>query len=47
MSVPSTFICIFKHDLVDALWLKIYPVTLGAGKRLFAHGTIPAAFKLT
>jgi dihydrofolate reductase len=35
------------HDLVDALWLKIFPVTLGGGKRLFADGTIPAAFKVT
>ena len=35
-----------KHDLVDELWLKIFPVTLGAGKRLFAEGTIPAGFKL-
>jgi hypothetical protein len=25
----------------------IYPITLGAGKRLFADGTIPAAFKVT
>jgi dihydrofolate reductase len=38
---------LFKHDLVDELWLKIYPVTLGPGKRLFAEGTIPAAFTLT
>ena len=36
-----------KHDLVDAFWLMIYPITLGAGKRLFADGTIPAAFKVT
>jgi hypothetical protein len=37
-----------KHDLVDALWLKIFPITLGGGKRLFADGTIPAvAFKVT
>ena len=36
-----------KHDLVDELRLKIFPLTLGAGKRLFAEGTIPAAFKLT
>lgn len=36
-----------KHDLVDAFWLKIYPITLGGGKRLFAGGSIPAAFKLT
>ena len=25
----------------------IYPITLGGGKRLFADGTIPAAFKVT
>ena len=37
---------LIKHDLVDVFWL-LYPVTLGAGKRLFAHGTIPAAFKVT
>ena len=35
------------HDLVDELWLKIFPVTLGSGKRLFAEGTIPPAFNLT
>jgi len=38
---------LLKHDLVDAFWLKIYPLTLGAGKRMFAEGTIPAAFKVT
>ena len=38
---------LMKHDLVDAYWLKIYPLTLGSGKRLFVDGTIPAAFKLT
>ena len=38
---------LLKHDLVDALWLKIYPLTLGDGKRLFAGGAIPAAFKVT
>src|SRR6185437_2391166 len=38
---------LLKNDLVDQLWLKIFPVTLGQGKRLFAEGTIPAAFKLT
>lgn len=37
---------LLKHDLVDELWLKIFPVTLGTGKRLFAEGTIPAAFNL-
>ena len=35
------------HDLVDEFWLKIFPLTLGSGKRLFVDGTIPAAFKLT
>ena len=38
---------LIKHDLVDAFWLMIYPITLGSGKRLFADGTIPAAFKVT
>lgn len=38
---------LMKHDLVDEFWLKIFPVTLGQGKRLFAEGTVPAAFKLT
>jgi dihydrofolate reductase len=38
---------LLKHDLVDAFWLKILPVTLGGEKRLFAEGTIPAAFKVT
>ncbi len=37
---------LMTHDLVDAFWLKIYPLTLGSGKRLFAEGTIPAAFKV-
>jgi dihydrofolate reductase len=38
---------LMKHDLVDAFWLMIYPITMGSGKRLFADGTIPAAFKVT
>ncbi len=38
---------LIKLDLVDVFWLMIYPITLGAGKRLFADGTIPAAFKVT
>jgi len=38
---------LIKHDLVDTFWLMIYPVTLGDGKRLFADGTLPAAFKVT
>jgi dihydrofolate reductase len=38
---------LLKNDLVDELWLRIYPITLGNGKKLFAEGTIPAAFELT
>jgi len=38
---------LLQHDLVDAFWLMIYPIALGAGKRLFADGTIPMAFKVT
>jgi len=37
---------LLQHDLVDELWLKIFPVTLGSGKCLFGDGAIPAAFKL-
>lgn len=37
---------LLKNDLVDELWLKTFPVTLGSGKHLFAEGTIPASFKL-
>jgi dihydrofolate reductase len=37
---------LLKNDLVDELWLKIFPITLGTGKRLFENGTIPASFTL-
>jgi dihydrofolate reductase len=37
---------LLREDLVDELWLKTYPLTLGKGKKLFAEGTIPAAFEL-
>ncbi len=38
---------LLKNDLVDELRLKIHPLTLGKGKKLFVDGAIPAAFKLT
>ena len=38
---------LLQNDLVDELWLKTFPVTLGKGKRLFAEGTMPVAFELT
>jgi dihydrofolate reductase len=37
---------LLKNDLVDELWLKIHPLTLGKGKKLFDNGTVPAAFTL-
>lgn len=38
---------LLKKDLADELRLKIHPLTLGKGKKLFREGTIPAAFSLT
>lgn len=37
---------LLANDLVDELWLKIFPLTLGKGKKLFREGAIPAAFTL-
>jgi dihydrofolate reductase len=37
---------LLAHDLVDEVWLKIFPVTVGKGKRLFGDGSSPAAFQL-
>jgi dihydrofolate reductase len=37
---------LLKNDLVDELWLKIFPITLGTGKKLFDKGTVPASFKM-
>jgi len=37
---------LLENDLVDELRLWIFPVVLGAGKRLFGSGSIPAKFNL-
>lgn len=37
---------LLKNDLVDELWIKTFPVTIGSGKRLFGEGTMPAGFTL-
>lgn len=38
---------LLKNDLVDEIWLKIYPIILGTGKKLFPDGAVPAAFSVT
>jgi dihydrofolate reductase len=37
---------LFAHDLVDELWISVFPVVLGQGKRLFGEGAAPGALKL-
>ncbi len=37
---------LLKHDLVDELRLKIHPLTLGKGKKLFDDRAYPSAFTL-
>jgi dihydrofolate reductase len=37
---------LLQHDLIDALRIWHFPVVVGAGKRLFAEGTIPGSFRL-
>jgi dihydrofolate reductase len=38
---------LLKHGLVDELWIKIYPVILGKGKKIFDKGSAPSTFTLT
>lgn len=37
---------LLKNDLVDELWLKTFPLTLGTGKKLFGDGATAVAFSL-
>jgi dihydrofolate reductase len=38
---------LLENSLVDELHLRIFPVILGKGKKLFDNGTFPTAFTLT
>lgn len=38
---------LLENNLVDELWLKIFPVVLGSGKRLFQEGISAKSFILT
>jgi dihydrofolate reductase len=38
---------LLANDLVDAMSIFTVPVVLGGGKKLFADGSAPHAFKLT
>lgn len=38
---------LLKNDLIDELHLRIFPVTIGTGQRLFEDGTIPASFEVS
>jgi dihydrofolate reductase len=43
---PGLIQTLLQHDLIDRFRLWIFPVVLGAGKRFFADGTMPAGLKL-
>ena len=38
---------LLADDLVDAMTIFTFPVVLGGGKKLFADGSAPRAYKLT
>jgi dihydrofolate reductase len=37
---------LLENGLADEVWLAVYPILLGTGKRLFANGTPPRTFEL-
>lgn len=37
---------LLRHGLVDEIWLQIFPVVLGTGKKLFGDEATPARFTL-
>lgn len=44
---PQLAQTLIEHDLVDALHLQVYPVVVGAGKRLFGDTSSTKRFTLT
>jgi dihydrofolate reductase len=44
---PQLAQTLIEHDLVDALHLLVYPVVVGAGKRLFADTSEPKRLQLS
>jgi dihydrofolate reductase len=43
---PGLIQTLLRHDLIDEFRVWIFPLLLGAGKRLFGDGTVPAGLKL-
>jgi dihydrofolate reductase len=43
---PGLIQTLLEHDLIDEFRMWIFPVVIGAGKRFFGDGTVPAALKL-
>ena len=44
---PQLVQTLIEHDLVDALHLQVYPVIVGAGKRLFGETSATKRLRLT
>jgi dihydrofolate reductase len=44
---PQLAQTLIEHDLVDALHLQVYPVIVGAGKRLFGEASATKRLRLT
>jgi dihydrofolate reductase len=43
---PQLAQTLIEHDLVDAIHLQVYPVIVGAGKRLFAETSVTKRLRL-